>query len=127
MELIRLGSSDFEAIGKTIKEVRKDLKIRQIDMADEIGVGRNVIHKIEKGKGSLSVEYLYYISQILGKSMDYLVTKRESQEADKVGKGIYFDAGRVEARLHELISGRSYEELHMIEKVVNAVIEEGDR
>lgn len=96
-ELKRLGASELEAVGKNIKRCREDLKIRQIDMADEIGVGRNVIHKIENGRGSLSVEYLYCISQMLGKSMDYLVTKRKDEKTDI--KNTCFDKSRVESRL----------------------------
>lgn len=65
MELKRLGTAKLEEIGENIRTVRKEQEIKQTDIAQKIGVERNVIYKIENGRGSLSVEYLYYISQIL--------------------------------------------------------------
>lgn len=80
MELKRLGTSELEMIGENIRTVRKEQKIKQTDMAQKIGVERNVIYKIENGRGSLSVEYLYYISQILGKPMDYFLEEHDVKD-----------------------------------------------
>jgi len=127
MELKRLSTKELEDIGKNIRSERERQKIRQFDMADEIGVGRNVIYKIENGLGSLSVEYLYYISQILGKPMDYFMPENDvkDRKSEKVME-THLDAGEVKERLLNLIDGKDYQELCRIERVITAFFEEGE-
>lgn len=127
MELKRLGTAELEMIGENIRIARKEQKIKQTYMAQKIGVERNVIYKIENGRGSLSVEYLYYISQILGKPMDYFLPEHDvpDKKVEKEAKG-HLDAGRVKERLIKLIEGKDIQELCRIERVITAFFEEGE-
>lgn len=127
MELKRLGTAELEMIGENIRIARKEQKIKQTYMAQKIGVERNVIYKIENGRGSLSVEYLYYISQILGKPMDYFLPEHDvpDEKAVKEAK-THLDAGEVKERLIQLIEGKDIQELCRIERVITAFFEEGE-
>jgi transcriptional regulator with XRE-family HTH domain len=125
MELKRLGTKELEMIGENIRIARNEQGIKQSDMAQEIGVGRNVIYKIENGLGSLSVEYLYYISQILGKPMDYFLSEHGEPDR-KVETRSCSGESEVKERLMRLIEGRNSQELSMIERVITAFFVEGD-
>ena len=77
MALMWFGNKDLEGIGLAINEEREKKNLRQNYMVDEIGVGNNVIHKIENGKGSLEAEYLLYISQMLGKAIEKKIKEEQ--------------------------------------------------
>ena len=127
MELKRLGTAELERIGENIRTVRKEQEIKQTDIAQKIGVERNVIYKIENGRGSLSVEYLYYISQILGKPMDYFMPEHDvNDENPEDVTETHPDACGVKERLWKLMEGKDYQELCRIERVITAFFEEGE-
>lgn len=67
-----------------VKELRKRLKLRQSDLADEIGVSRQTILAIEKGRLNPSILLSLKIARALGQSADYvffLASEAETPEA----------------------------------------------
>jgi y4mF family transcriptional regulator len=56
----------LEAIGKTIKERRKALKITQPDLADLAGISVNTLYKIERGEANPTIDILERILEVLG-------------------------------------------------------------
>lgn len=52
-------------LGKRIREVRKEQKITQEQLAFESGVGRRVIVHIEKGIQNVTVDTLYALADAL--------------------------------------------------------------
>ena len=55
-----------EAIGKTIKERRKALKITQPDLADLARISVNTLYKIERGEANPTIDILERILEVLG-------------------------------------------------------------
>ncbi|MDE5574170.1 MAG: helix-turn-helix domain-containing protein [Bacteroidales bacterium] len=53
-------------IGQVIKSRRRDLKIKQQELADLAGVNINTIVAIERGVGNPKIETLLAICEVLG-------------------------------------------------------------
>jgi len=52
-------------LGNRIRQLRKNLKLTQADLADKAGLSTNFIALLEKGKRSASVDTLFRISKVL--------------------------------------------------------------
>jgi transcriptional regulator with XRE-family HTH domain len=64
-------------LGEKITKLRKEKKLSQIDIAKAVGVSRDAISKYERGDIVPSVENAKKIADILGVSLDYLVSPEE--------------------------------------------------
>ena len=53
-----------------IQEVRKALKITQAEIADEMGVTRQTIISLEKGRYNASLELAFKIARYFGKTIE---------------------------------------------------------
>ncbi len=53
-----------------IQELRKELKIRQEDLADAVGVTRQTIISLENGKYNASLQLAYKIARYFGKQIE---------------------------------------------------------
>ncbi len=53
-----------------IQELRKELKIRQEDLADSVGVTRQTIISLENGKYNASLQLAYRIAKYFGKQIE---------------------------------------------------------
>jgi len=67
-------------LGEKINRMRKAKKLSQSDMAEAVGVSRDAISKYERDDIVPSVENARRIAQVLGVSLDYLVSDKEEQE-----------------------------------------------
>ena len=71
---IRLFTDEeLEAMGKRIQNARKEKRIKAIDLADMIGIGKDQLSRIENGKVPCKVEYLFVVAQLLNITTDYLL------------------------------------------------------
>lgn len=64
-----VGADDLEqraAIGRLIREWRKDRDLTQSDIAAAIGVGQSFVVKLEKGEKPLSLKHLWALAAYLG-------------------------------------------------------------
>lgn len=85
-------------IGEKLQQRRKDLKLRQSDLAKLLGVSPQQIFKYEKGVDRVSTEKLLELSRILSVPPNYFYPKLEGFSAphrgvivvckNKEGKGI---------------------------------------
>ena len=62
-----------------IKETRKNKRLRQEDMANELGLSRTAYTNIENGKRCIDADMLSKIADILEVSMDYLYGRNENR------------------------------------------------
>ena len=53
-----------------IQELRKDNKISQAELADEMGVTRQTIISLEKGRYNASLELAFKIARYFGKTIE---------------------------------------------------------
>ena len=60
-------------IGKRIAELRKQQKITQTELADQLNISDKTVSKWESGKGDPSLEMLELLSNKFDCSIDYLV------------------------------------------------------
>ena len=75
-------------IGKQIQIIRKENKITQQKMAEDLAVSRQAISKWESGKSIPDIENLMYISSLYSISLDSLV-----KDDPKVSMKVIADTG----------------------------------
>lgn len=63
----------YTAIGKRIKLRRKELNIRQNDLAEKLNISNNHLSSVENGREKPSLELLLNICELLGTTPDYLL------------------------------------------------------
>ncbi|BEI43327.1 MULTISPECIES: helix-turn-helix domain-containing protein [unclassified Polynucleobacter] len=59
------GSKELKALGKAIRQMRKDLGLSQEAFADEVGIDRSYMGGIERGEHNLALMNLLKISKAL--------------------------------------------------------------
>lgn len=64
---------DYPVMGKRIAQRRKALKIKQHNLAEEIGISNNYLSSIERGREKPSLEVFVSICNCLNVSPDYLL------------------------------------------------------
>jgi transcriptional regulator with XRE-family HTH domain len=67
-------------LGQKITKIRKEKKLSQSDIAQAVGVSRDAISKYERGYIVPSVENAKKMADVLGVSLDYLVSEDDVQE-----------------------------------------------
>lgn len=72
-EQIEICSLDSVMIGKRVKTARKNAKMTQEHLAELCDCTPTHICNIENGKIGISLELLFKLSKLLGKTMDYFV------------------------------------------------------
>lgn len=63
----------YEIIGKRIQSRRKELRIKQADMAEALDISNNHISSIENGRQKPSLEVLLKICDFLQVTPDYIL------------------------------------------------------
>lgn len=76
----------YEIIGQRIKQRRKELHIKQMEMAEHIDISNNHMSSIENGREKPSLEILLRICEYLDVTPDYLLLG--NMHADDVPKNI---------------------------------------
>lgn len=64
---------DFKKIGNRIKNKRLDMKLKQAEFADMIGVTKNHLGEVERGQCGPSIDLLIAISWNTNTSVDYFL------------------------------------------------------
>lgn len=67
---------EFNDLGKTIREKREFMGLKQEDLAEISGVAIKTIYAIELGKGNPSIETLMKLLKVLG--MEMIVQTKKS-------------------------------------------------
>lgn len=62
------------ALGKRIREERKKLQLTQAQLAEKLNVSTTYIGFVERGERSLTLSKLSLLADILGTSIDYLLS-----------------------------------------------------
>jgi transcriptional regulator with XRE-family HTH domain len=62
-----------KTIGQRIKEIREEIGISQQDLAERLGVLRPTISQMENGERKITTDELIKLSEILNKSVPYLI------------------------------------------------------
>ncbi|MBF7094950.1 helix-turn-helix transcriptional regulator [Streptococcus sp. HF-1907] len=62
-----------------IQELRKSQKLSQADLADALGVTRQTIISLEKGRYTASLELAFKIARYFGKSIEEIFIYKEEE------------------------------------------------
>jgi transcriptional regulator with XRE-family HTH domain len=68
-------------LGEKISKLKKTKQLSQVELAHATGISRDAISKYERGDAVPSVEYAKRIADVLGVSLDYLVSEEDKEEA----------------------------------------------
>lgn len=68
---------DQKELGRRIKAVRQDEGIKQIDLAIEMNISRDMLSRIENGKNACAPDHLMFLCQRFNKTADYFYFGRE--------------------------------------------------
>lgn len=66
--------------GEKISKLKKLKKMSQVELAEKTGISRDAISKYERGDVIPSIEYAKRIADVLGVSLDYLVSESDQEE-----------------------------------------------
>ena len=64
---------DYGALGRRVKKLRKELGIKQTELADSLGISYQYMSMIETGKRQLSLSLLVDLANHLGATTDELL------------------------------------------------------
>lgn len=101
---------NYEALGKRIKEIRKERKMSQEELAKQIGVSIPHMSNIENGKTKFSLPVLIELSDALDVTPDVLLL----EQADTRGKAQCMIVEEIDRQL----VGCTPAQMTMIEEIV---------
>lgn len=64
---------DYQAMGKRIRQLRKQQKFTQAELAEQVGISTSFMGHIERGTRIASVETLVGLSDTLNVSLDAII------------------------------------------------------
>jgi transcriptional regulator with XRE-family HTH domain len=73
-------------LGDKIKQAREARRMTQGELSQRVGVTQSSISKLEKGTISAAVDTLRSIAQVLGLSVDELISSNDSDRADALNR-----------------------------------------
>lgn len=97
---------DFVKVGSRIAKLRKDNKLSQEELADQLFITRQALSKWENGTSIPSIDSLLEISKIFHTSFEYLLCLDETEDID--------------VDEHDIFNG--HERSYIIKKIVNGEI-----
>ena len=100
-------------VGNRIRQLRKEARLTQSDLADKAGLSTNFIALLEKGKRSASIDTLFRIAQVLKVDMKTMFDFPENKSKAQL----------VSERLQKLLNRRSIEENELIEAIASLILQ----
>lgn len=94
---------DYMNIGKRIKDARIERKMKQSELADELGISVAFMSRVERGRSKINLERLVQISEILDKCPAQLLSGINCEKKDFVKDDFILLLGRCNLRQKELI------------------------
>ena len=67
---------DRKEVGQRIRALRTDRGMRQVDLADRLGVTLNYVGRMESGIGMASIDLFVEIADLFDVTLDYLILGR---------------------------------------------------
>ena len=83
-----------------LKKIREDKKIGQSELAEKIGVSKQLLSGFENGRSGISNEVLKKLANVLEVSPDAILTGKSSQPFDDIGRKQLSDAMSLTFKLY---------------------------
>ncbi len=71
-----MGGIDRKEVGQRIRVLRTNRGMRQVDLADRLGVTLNYVGRMECGIGMASIDLFVEIAELFDVTLDYLILGR---------------------------------------------------
>jgi transcriptional regulator with XRE-family HTH domain len=107
------GMDILVLVGNRIRQLRKEARLTQSDLADKAGLSTNFIALLEKGKRSASIDTLFRIAQVLRIDMRTMFDFPENKTKSQL----------IGERLQKLLNRRSVEEIELIEAIAGLILQ----
>lgn len=107
-----------QEFGKRIKEMRQSEGMKQIDLAEEMNISRDMLSRLENGKNSCAPDHLMFLCQRFGKTADYIYFGTENER--------YEIKTRLEImkEINQMLGGISKNRLICIYRIMKILVEE---
>lgn len=105
-------------VGKRIQNVRKSKGIKQIELADEMNISRDMLSRIENGKNSCAPDHLMFLCQRFNKTADYFYFGNNSEKGESKSRM------EIITDINQMLGGLSEKKLFYIYKIMEVLIEE---
>lgn len=107
-----------QELGKRIKVIRERAGLRQIELAEEMNISREMLSRIENGKNSCAPDQLMFLCQRFNKTADYFYFGTESERYNlKTRMEILSD-------MQKMLGGFSKQQLVYIYRIMKIIKEE---
>lgn len=74
----------FETVGSNIAEILEEKNMTQKQLADDIGISKQVMTKIVKGQKAINALEIKKIAEVLNVTVDKLVAEKEAEVKEPV-------------------------------------------
>lgn len=81
-----MARTSYTIDGARAGQARTALSMTQADMADALGVNRVTMNKVENGRANVSLEFLERLSELTGRSREWLLGEPEQVDAIELGR-----------------------------------------
>lgn len=106
---------DQKELGRRIKAVRQDEGIKQIDLAIEMNISRDMLSRIENGKNACAPDHLMFLCQRFGKTADYFYFGTEDEMKTRM---------EIMTEINQMLGGLSKTRLIYIYRIMKILVEE---
>ena len=110
---------NFMQVGKNISHVMEKCGMTQQNLADQLGVSKQVMSKIINGKKAINVAELSQIASILGSSADMLLSVKNNYPQHKPGLVFMGAIHNEEARRNVDLLREAIDQIHLLEDLTN--------
>lgn len=101
---------DYMLLGNRIKDVRKEAKMTQEQLAEKLGISTAYMSQIETGKASVNLNRLAQISFLLKTDIGFFLTGATASNQYLIEE------------FNSLLSGRTLEELNLAYRVLKELL-----
>lgn len=110
---------NFTQVGKNISNVMTQRGMTQQNLADKLGISKQVMSKIIKGNKAINVAELSQIASILGSTTDSLLTVESSTINHEPGLAFMGMIKDDETRAKVELLRNAIDQIHMLEELAN--------
>lgn len=110
---------NFMQVGKNILQAMEKRKMTQQNLADQLGISKQVMSKIINGKKAINVAELSQIAYILGSSADSLLSAENNPQGYKPGLVFMGAIQNEEAHRNVELLRDAIDQIHLLEGLSN--------
>ena len=109
---------DSKEVGKRIQDVRKRAGLKQIELAEEMNISRDMLSRLENGKNSCAPDHLMFLCQRFNKTADYFYFATEDEKYEMKTKM------EIMTEINQMLGGLSKKRLIYIYRIMKILVEE---